>query len=205
MLTGSRERRRRGRWNGLIGRTLMLNKRAGQFYKGIHCKETRQLKIKARMSLKRRWFCTECTDKLWCTFVFHVLTLWMFRFIQIHSNSFIQMCPLKAFIWTKNGFQSHSKSYFPALWSFSLAWLSHVKLLKVKLALLVSWIFLKATGTMLSSFIHTVLCRGGWLFDRGWGALDHGGSKHGRLTFGIFYEDCYVRDIPRFVCNICLP
>ena len=29
-------------------------------------------------------------------------------------------------------------------------------------------------------------------------------SKHGRRTFGIFYEDCYARDILRFVCNICL-
>ena len=31
-----------------------------------------------------------------------------------------------------------------------------------------------------------------------------GGSKHGRHTFGISYEDCYAREISRFVCNICL-
>ena len=34
--------------------------------------------------------------------------------------------------------------------------------------------------------------------------LCQGGSKHGRRTFGIFCEDCYARDILRFVCNICL-
>ena len=33
---------------------------------------------------------------------------------------------------------------------------------------------------------------------------NQGGSKHGRRTFGIFYEDCYARDILRSVCNICL-
>ena len=27
-----------------------------------------------------------------------------------------------------------------------------------------------------------------------------GGSKHGRRSFGIFYEDCYAH----FVCNTCL-
>ena len=30
-----------------------------------------------------------------------------------------------------------------------------------------------------------------------------GGSKHGRYTFGISYEDYYAREISRFVCNIC--
>ena len=30
-----------------------------------------------------------------------------------------------------------------------------------------------------------------------------GRIKHGQSTFGIFYEDCYARDLPRFVCNIC--
>ena len=38
-----RERRRRGRRNGLIGRTSMLNERAGQFYKAVYCKVVRQL------------------------------------------------------------------------------------------------------------------------------------------------------------------
>ena len=31
-----------------------------------------------------------------------------------------------------------------------------------------------------------------------------GGSKQGRHTVGISYEDCYIREISRFVCNICL-
>ena len=30
-----------------------------------------------------------------------------------------------------------------------------------------------------------------------------GESKHWRLTFGVSYEDCYAREISRFVCNIC--
>ena len=34
--------------------------------------------------------------------------------------------------------------------------------------------------------------------------IDQGGSKHGRYTFGIFYEDCYAQDIQHFVCRICL-
>ena len=29
-----------------------------------------------------------------------------------------------------------------------------------------------------------------------------GGSKQGRRTFGVSYEDCYAREISRFVCNI---
>ena len=36
-------------------------------------------------------------------------------------------------------------------------------------------------------------------------SLEHGGSKHGRCTFGTFYEYCHARDILRFICNICLP
>ena len=34
--------------------------------------------------------------------------------------------------------------------------------------------------------------------------FDQGGSKHGRLTFGISYGDCYAQEISRFICNICL-
>ena len=30
---------------------------------------------------------------------------------------------------------------------------------------------------------------------------NQGGSKNGRRTFGIFWEDCYAREISRFVCN----
>ena len=37
------------------------------------------------------------------------------------------------------------------------------------------------------------------------GQFTEGGSKHGECTFGILYEDCYAWDIPRFICNICLP
>ena len=33
--------------------------------------------------------------------------------------------------------------------------------------------------------------------------FSNGGSKHERRTFGVFYEDCYAREISRFVCNIC--
>ena len=31
----------------IIGRTSMLNERAGQFHKAVHCKMTRQLKTEA--------------------------------------------------------------------------------------------------------------------------------------------------------------
>ena len=38
---------------------LMLNEHAGQFYKAVHCKVTRQLKPEAQMGLKHRRFGTE--------------------------------------------------------------------------------------------------------------------------------------------------
>ena len=31
--------------------------------------------------------------------------------------------------------------------------------------------------------------------------LKQGGSKNGQRTFGIFWEDCYAREISCFVCN----
>ena len=48
----SRERRRSSRRNGVIGRTAMLNEQAGQLYKAVHCKVTRQLKTRTRKGLK---------------------------------------------------------------------------------------------------------------------------------------------------------
>ena len=52
-----------------------------------------------------------------------------------------------------NVFHSLSKSYFPPMWSFLLAWLSHVELLKVNLAFFVSWILLqKPQAAIPSSF-----------------------------------------------------
>ena len=56
---------------------------------------------------------------------------------QFYSNSFIQRCPSIA-LQRNNVFHSFSKTYILALQSFSLAWLSHVKLQKVILALFVS-------------------------------------------------------------------
>ena len=35
-------------------------------------------------------------------------------------------------------------------------------------------------------------------------SCDQGGSKDGWRTFGISFEDCYAREISRFVRNICL-
>ena len=52
--------------------------------------------------------------------------------IQFHSNLFIQRCPLTT-SWRFSC--SFSKNYCPTLQSFSLARLSHVKLLTVDLAL----------------------------------------------------------------------
>ena len=42
------------------------------------------------------------------------------------------------------------------------------------------------------------------LNDKKFRACNQGGSKHGRPTFGVPYEDCYAGEISRFVCNICL-
>ena len=42
----------RERRNGLIGRTSMLNERAGQFYKGVHCKVTGDVKTEGPNGLK---------------------------------------------------------------------------------------------------------------------------------------------------------
>ena len=37
-----------------------------------------------------------------------------------------------------------------------------------------------------------------------WNDLCQGGSKHGRCTFEISYEDGYAQEISRSVCNISL-
>ena len=42
--------------NGLIGRTSMLNERAGQFYKAVHCRAARQLKTGARVFQSQKFF-----------------------------------------------------------------------------------------------------------------------------------------------------
>ena len=62
--------------------------------------------------------------------------------VQFHSDSFIQRCPSIPF-WEITFSQSFHK-LFSSLQSFSLDLLSDVKLLKVNLALFVSWIFLKS-------------------------------------------------------------
>ena len=61
-------------------------------------------------------------------FGFDILKLSKFNFIQIYSFK----C-LETILWASNIFNSLSKNYFTALLSFLL---SHVKLLKVSLALL---------------------------------------------------------------------
>ena len=40
----------------IIGRTSMLNERAGQFHKAVHCKMTRQLKTEDDLALKQKFF-----------------------------------------------------------------------------------------------------------------------------------------------------
>ena len=110
------------------------------FYRAVHCNVMRQLKAEARMGLK--------TDDLVLTQnmfrkIFVIFGRWCSKAlnVQFHSNSFIKKCP-KTTLWMSNVFHGLSTNYFPALLSFLLALLSHVKLLKVSLAFFMSWIFL---------------------------------------------------------------
>ena len=63
--------------------------------------------------------------------------------VKFYSNSFTHSCP-SVTLWRSNVFHSLSKNYLLALQSFSLAWLSHVKPLKVNLGFFVSSIILKS-------------------------------------------------------------
>ena len=125
---------RRGRRNRLIGCTLMLNERAGQFQvrqsmqgdKAVENRRPNRLKNIPDLALKQ-YMCRQILAffRVRC---FNALK------VQFHLNSFIQGGP-SITPWRINVLHSLSKNYFPALPSFSLVWSIHVKLLKVNLAL----------------------------------------------------------------------
>ena len=100
--------------NGLIGRTSLLNKRAGKFY-NARCKVTRQLRTEDRMGLIKKWIIWRqnriYTDKFWRSLVFDVLICFAcsISFKFIHSR-----CP-SITLWRNNVFHNLSKNYFPSL------------------------------------------------------------------------------------------
>ena len=73
-----------------------------------------------------------------------LITLFNSLNVQFPSNSFIQRCPSITLRRNNVFSQFFHKVFFFALRSFSLAWLGHVKILKVNLALFVSGILLKS-------------------------------------------------------------
>ena len=107
----NRERRR------LLGRTSMLNERAGQFYKVVHCSVTRQLKTEARNMLEN------IDDLALKQTIWRIILLFFgvrcFNTLSV-QRSFIQRC-LSITLWRNNVFHSRSRNYFPALESFLLA------------------------------------------------------------------------------------
>ena len=111
---------------------LLLNEHAGQFCKA-KCKVMRQLRTEDRIGLKNKWCVTKTEYKLTILVLFGV---WCFNTLNVQFHSKVHSITL----WRNNVFHNLSKNNFPAMQSFLLAWLSHMKLLKVNSALFVSWI-----------------------------------------------------------------
>ena len=105
-MAGSRDLQRCSRRNKLICHASMLNERAGQFYKAVHCKVTRHLKTHGRIGLEtddlaRKQknfgrFGVRCFDAL---------------NVRFHSNVFIKKCP-SITLSRNNIFHSLSKKLF---------------------------------------------------------------------------------------------
>ena len=127
----NRERRGRGRRNGLYWPYFSVEWVRMAILKGGHCKLMKQLITDTRMGLKASIIWQIYADKFWCSLVFDVLMLWMFK---LYLNSFIQRCPYVT-LWGSDVFHSLFKNYFPALRSFR--WLGWVTWNFWK------WIFLK--------------------------------------------------------------
>ena len=139
-------RRRGGRRNRLISHMSMLHERATKFGplqsdKTVEDRKPNGLKNMDDLAIKQDIY----------TQILVIFGLRCFKALNVQIHSFKGVLKQLYGRITNNVFHSLSKNYFPALLSFSLALLSHMKLLKVNLAFCLMNIPNKPQAAMSSS------------------------------------------------------